>query len=243
MDDLTTLVRAAVAGQVDAFSRIVERFQDMAVGYAYSVLGDFHAAEDAAQEAFLDVYRNLAYLRDHAAFPAWFKAVLHNRCIRYGRERARSGQPPAKPPRTAETGPSAEESLLNEVDRESMRRALAGLGYNASIRLCAGSCLARWDENPVRYWGWADQDLGPAVPRKVDEVQARSEIRASIDAGRPVLAFGVYGPPECCVVTGYDQDGATLIGWNYHQDDGSREAAPGEALLQLHQDEPRGDDR
>jgi len=32
----------------------------MAVGYAYSVLGDFHLAQDAAQEAFVEAYRDLA---------------------------------------------------------------------------------------------------------------------------------------------------------------------------------------
>lgn len=40
---------------------------------------------------------------------------------------------------------------------------------------------------------------------------------ASIDRGVPVLAFGVLGPPECCVVTGYDENGETLLGWNFFQ--------------------------
>lgn len=52
-DELTGLVRAAARGDVGAFTKIVERFQDMAVGYAYSILGDFHEAEDVAQEAIL----------------------------------------------------------------------------------------------------------------------------------------------------------------------------------------------
>lgn len=35
--------------------------------------------------------------------------------------------------------------------------------------------------------------------------------------GRPVLAFGVVGPPECCIVSGYDEGGQVLIGWSFFQ--------------------------
>ncbi len=38
------------------------------------------------------------------------------------------------------------------------------------------------------------------------------------DRGTPVLGFGVIGPPECCIITGYDNDGGTLIGWNFFQE-------------------------
>ncbi|MBT7457413.1 MAG: hypothetical protein HN796_26225, partial [Gemmatimonadetes bacterium] len=53
MEDLTSLVERAQNGQTDAWEELVRRFQDMAVGYAYSVFGDFHEAEDAAQDAFV----------------------------------------------------------------------------------------------------------------------------------------------------------------------------------------------
>ncbi|MEE3039503.1 MAG: hypothetical protein VX948_01460 [Candidatus Latescibacterota bacterium] len=42
----------------------------MAVGYAVSLLGDVHAAEDAAQEAFVTVFDRLEQLTDPFAFPA-----------------------------------------------------------------------------------------------------------------------------------------------------------------------------
>jgi hypothetical protein len=34
----------------------------------------------------------------------------------------------------------------------------------------------------------------------------------------PVLAFGVVGPPECCLVIGYDDGGDVLVGWSFFQD-------------------------
>jgi len=51
-----------------------------------------------------------------------------------------------------------------------------------------------------------------------DEAFFRNRIIESIrDSGRPVIAFGVIGPPECCLITGYDEHGDILIGWNYFQ--------------------------
>ena len=38
------------------FALLVRRFQDMAVGDGYSLVRDFHLAEDAAQEAFFEAY-------------------------------------------------------------------------------------------------------------------------------------------------------------------------------------------
>jgi hypothetical protein len=48
--------------------------------------------------------------------------------------------------------------------------------------------------------------------------QATQEIVESIQNDVPVLAMGIIGPPECCVVFGYENSGESLIGWNYFQD-------------------------
>jgi hypothetical protein len=51
-----------------------------------------------------------------------------------------------------------------------------------------------------------------------NEAVFRARISASINAGRPVIAYGVIGPPEVCLVCGYDEGGEVLIGWNCFQD-------------------------
>ena len=43
-------------------------------------------------------------------------------------------------------------------------------------------------------------------------------IKNEIDDGRPVLALGIIGPPEACLITGYREEGRTLLGWNCFQD-------------------------
>jgi hypothetical protein len=42
-------------------------------------------------------------------------------------------------------------------------------------------------------------------------------LKESLARKRPVLAFGIVGPPECGIVTGYDKDGEVLIGESYFQ--------------------------
>ncbi len=39
-----------------------------------------------------------------------------------------------------------------------------------------------------------------------------------IDAGNPVIALGIIGPPEACVITGYQEGGKVLMGWNVFQE-------------------------
>lgn len=43
-------------------------------------------------------------------------------------------------------------------------------------------------------------------------------IKEEIDDGRPVIALGIIGPPEACVITGYRDHGETLLGWNCFQE-------------------------
>lgn len=58
----------------------------------------------------------------------------------------------------------------------------------------------------------------------VSEAEARADIVRSVDAGVPVIALGIIGPPECCVVHGYEENGSKLVGWNYFQDSEGFEA-------------------
>ncbi|MCY3665419.1 MAG: sigma-70 family RNA polymerase sigma factor [Gemmatimonadetes bacterium] len=87
MEELQALLRQAQDGDVDAYGQLVRRFQDMAVGYAYTVLGDFHLAEDAAQEAFIEAYHNLCKVYGPRAFPAWLRQIIFRQCQRQRRDK------------------------------------------------------------------------------------------------------------------------------------------------------------
>ena len=85
MKEWTELVNRAQSGDLEAFGGLVRQFQDMAVGYAYSILEDFDLAEDAAQEAFIGCFTELRQLREPAAFPSWFRRIVFTQCNRLTR--------------------------------------------------------------------------------------------------------------------------------------------------------------
>ncbi|MSR84525.1 MAG: hypothetical protein EXS58_16675 [Candidatus Latescibacteria bacterium] len=60
MEELKTSLQEPAKGDLRAFEKLVLHFQDMAVGYAFSLLGDFHLA----QEAFVEARRDLKQLRE-----------------------------------------------------------------------------------------------------------------------------------------------------------------------------------
>ena len=80
-------IRRAQAGQKEALRSLVLRFQDLAVGYAFSLLGDYHLAEDAAQEALVAMIRNIGQLREPVAFVGWLRTIVFKQCDRIRRRR------------------------------------------------------------------------------------------------------------------------------------------------------------
>ena len=65
MRDFIPLIERTIASDLKLFGQLVRQFQDIAVGYAHAILSDFYLAQDAAQEAFVEAYRNLSHLRNH----------------------------------------------------------------------------------------------------------------------------------------------------------------------------------
>lgn len=119
MVELNCLVERSREGDLEAFTEVVRRFQDMAHGYAYSILGDFHLAEDAAQEAFVDAYYKLDALREPAAFPGWFRRIVFKHCDRAIQKKSVSTVPLEEGMRVAE--PNPERSELQERVLEAIR--------------------------------------------------------------------------------------------------------------------------
>ncbi|MBT4503360.1 MAG: sigma-70 family RNA polymerase sigma factor [Gemmatimonadetes bacterium] len=117
MVELKELVCQARSGDLDAYDQIVRRFQDMAVGYGYSLLDDFHLAEDAAQEAFIAAYQRLPQLRNAAAFPGWFRRIVFKHCDRLTRGR----QLTTIPLETSMPAPGANPAAATEL-KELQRR-------------------------------------------------------------------------------------------------------------------------
>lgn len=127
MQEVITLVEGVQAGNSEAFAALVRRFQDMVVGYSYSLVGDRQLAEDVAQEAFLTAYLHLSTLRQPAAFPGWLRRIVERQAYRL-----RRGQPMMLLPLEAAvncvaTAPEPALLLEQSEDRDQLYAVLAAL--------------------------------------------------------------------------------------------------------------------
>jgi len=73
--DIGTLIVRSTDGDWQAFADLVKQHQSLAFGYAFAMLGDFHLAEDATQEAFVAVYFQVHTLRSPDAF-TWRRSPI-----------------------------------------------------------------------------------------------------------------------------------------------------------------------
>ena len=78
-DDVDLMLRVR-GGDPDAFEALVRRYQKRAVSTAYRFLGDAALAQDAAQEAFLRLFRARERYQPKAGFATFFYRILANQC-------------------------------------------------------------------------------------------------------------------------------------------------------------------
>jgi RNA polymerase sigma-70 factor (ECF subfamily) len=81
-NDDRTIVEAVLAGDQDAYRRLVERESASVISACARVLGDRSEAEDVAQEAFVIAYRSLASWRADGSFGAWLARIAVRLAIR-----------------------------------------------------------------------------------------------------------------------------------------------------------------
>ncbi len=74
-----------------AFDLIVPEFRDRVFRLSYSILKDRAAAEDAAQETFVRVWKALAGFDGRAALGTWIYAIARNTCLMELRKRKPDG--------------------------------------------------------------------------------------------------------------------------------------------------------
>lgn len=84
--DISWLVRRLQEGDDTAFEPLYREYVGQAVRVAFLVTKSQQAAEDAAQEAFIQVLRKVHTLQDPARFRSWFYSILLNAARRAGRK-------------------------------------------------------------------------------------------------------------------------------------------------------------
>lgn len=80
-DEDRALINAFVNEQTkEAVDRLVIKYQDKVFNLCYRFMGNYHDANDCAQETFVRVYRSLANFKGQASFSTWLYRIAVNTC-------------------------------------------------------------------------------------------------------------------------------------------------------------------
>lgn len=140
MEEEQVWIRQAVAGDREAFTRLVEAYQIPIYNLAYRMLGDAREAEDAAQETFLRAYTRLATYQTDKQFSSWLLAIASHYCIdRLRRRRFTSLSLDELPflDQVAGERNQPEEAVIRQEKQDEVRRMLDQLPppYRAAVIL------------------------------------------------------------------------------------------------------------
>lgn len=95
-------VRAAQAGDREAFDYLVERHKDIVYAVAYRFAKDPDLALDLSQDVFIRAYRGIRSFKGKSSFSTWLYRIAMNTCIDYTRKRSRSVDSSTVPEEVAE---------------------------------------------------------------------------------------------------------------------------------------------
>ena len=92
-NDDVDLIQRVLAGDDDAFSVLVKKYQKQVHALAWRKIGDFHIAEEITQDTFLKAYKKLATLKEPQRFDSWLYVIAANRCRSWLRKKRVWTQP------------------------------------------------------------------------------------------------------------------------------------------------------
>src|ERR1700736_2392108 len=82
------LLRRAREGDHDAFAAVIEEYQSIVYGIAWTFFGDRWTAEELAQDVFLQLFRNLTSIQSPSHLTFWLRQVTSRKGIDSVRRRA-----------------------------------------------------------------------------------------------------------------------------------------------------------
>jgi RNA polymerase sigma-70 factor (ECF subfamily) len=115
--DEDSLMNRAKEGDAQAFGHLVRRHQRRLVRFAGRMLGDAEAAEDAAQEAFLRLWRARERYRPQGRLTCLLFQIVRNICLDYARS--------ARPETCLETADTERRATETSLEQRVQTTALA----------------------------------------------------------------------------------------------------------------------
>ncbi len=121
----TNLVSAAQAGDKAAFVDLVARYQGMVTGITLSILKDFQASEDAAQETFVTAWKKISDIQDSEKLRPWLAQIARNAALMTLRKKR--VHPPLETFPGASEIPRPDELVAEKEEAQIVMSALEGL--------------------------------------------------------------------------------------------------------------------
>ena len=132
IDDLQ-LIDRVLAGEQNVYAQLVERYKGYAFAIALKVLGVRPEAEEAAQDAFVKAYHNLAKFNREAKFSTWLYRIVFNTAISLRRTRKVTFQD--IPETVAAHGHDTEKTLEKSDKERFIQMAMARLNEADRVAL------------------------------------------------------------------------------------------------------------
>ena len=80
---LNLLVYKVKQGDEDAFAKLYQQTHKGVFSYSYSIVQNYHVAEDITQETFIKVKQNVHRYKDNTNFSAWLLQIAKNLSFNY----------------------------------------------------------------------------------------------------------------------------------------------------------------
>lgn len=116
------IVMSAQDGDELAFAHITQLVGGQLNRIAFSILRDRDSAQDATQQALIDIWRKLPTLKDPARFEPWAYRIVVRRCYREAKRGRR-----LVPELFGERSALADDDLVSVDDRDQIERAFVRL--------------------------------------------------------------------------------------------------------------------
>jgi len=132
------LLQAIARQDADALVALFDRYNRLAFGLAYRILGDAFVAEEVVQDAFMSIWRNAAsYDLSRGTVRTWLLTIVRNRAIdqlrgRFGRSQNDVDLDTVAPLLAA---PDEWDDLLSEIQASAVRAALRALPEEQRIAI------------------------------------------------------------------------------------------------------------
>jgi RNA polymerase sigma factor (sigma-70 family) len=80
-------IEQVLAGNLNAYSHIVDRYKDKAFNLAFRICANTEEAEEIAQDSFLKAFRSLGSFKKQSSFSTWLYRIIFNTSISHVRAR------------------------------------------------------------------------------------------------------------------------------------------------------------